>query len=392
MLYNDCIEELTGLKDINIKEVKNVYGEQHIYASMHKRIHTCPVCGEKTSKVHDYREQVIKDLSSFGQITYIHLRKRRHVCPVCGKRFYEEVDFLPRYHRMTNRLFAYMITQFENVQSIKHIGKISNVSGTTVARIFDNVRYPKPKLPEAISIDEFRGNAGGEKYQCILTDPEKKRVLDVLPKRKADSLYEYFSSFENRKEVKYVTMDMSNVFKGVMKTCFPNATIVADHFHVVRQMCWAMENVRKEEQKRFAGSRRKYFKRSKTLLLKHRDKLKEHEVEQLAVMLQTSQKLARAYYALQDFYRFMECSSSSEARRYLGGWMMRVQSYDLPEFKAAITAVTNWTPEILASFDCGLSNGYTEGVNNKIKVIKRVSYGVRNFERFRNRIIMAMNA
>jgi transposase len=392
MPYNNCIEKLIGLKEIILEDVKDVCGEQHIYISMEKRIHSCPACGEKTSKVHDYRVQVVKDLHSFEQITYLHLRKRRHVCPVCGKKFYEEVDFLPRYQRMTSRLFAYVISQFENVQPIKHIAKLANISATTAARIFDNVRYPKPKISEAISIDEFRGNAGGEKYQCILTDPAKKRVLDVLPKRKADSLYEYFSSIENRKLVKYVTMDMSSLFKGVVKTCFPNAIIVADRFHVVRQVCWAMENVRKEEQKKFNGSRRRYFKRSKTLLLKHRNKLKDYEVERIAVMLQTSQRLARAYYALQDFYDFMESTNSREARRYLGYWMMRVQSYDLPEFQAAITAVLNWTPEILASFDCGLSNGYTEGVNNKIKVIKRVSYGVQNFERFRNRIIMAMNA
>ena len=66
MLYSDFIEELTGLKDLIVKKVKNVYGQQHIYAVMHKRIHACPACGTNTSKVHDYRTQTIKDISSYG--------------------------------------------------------------------------------------------------------------------------------------------------------------------------------------------------------------------------------------------------------------------------------------------------------------------------------------
>ena len=69
---------------------------------------------------------------------------------------------------------------------------------------------------------------------------------------------------------------------------------------------------------------------------------------------------------------------------------MRVQSYDLPEFESYVTMILNWLDEILNAFDVPFSNGYTEGVNNKIKVIKRVSYGVQDFERFRNRILMAM--
>ena len=118
MLYQDCIEELTGWKDLIIKEVKNVFGELHIYGRMKKRIHDCPNCGEKTSKVHDYRQQTVKDVSAFGQRVHIHLQKRRHVCPVCGKRFYESIESLPKYYRMTIRLIAFILKEFEDIQSM----------------------------------------------------------------------------------------------------------------------------------------------------------------------------------------------------------------------------------------------------------------------------------
>lgn len=394
MLNYHFTEELTGLEDLIVKEVKNIGNELHIYGSMVKRIHRCPRCGTDTSKVHDYREQTIKDISSFGRNTYIHLKKRRHVCPLCGKRFFEKVSFLPRYHRMTNRLGAYIVREFQTLQPVSDIAKRHNVSSQTARRLFDNVRFPSPAaLPEAVSIDEFRGNAGGEKFQCILTDPSQRRTLDILPCRKSESLYAYFLQFDNRKQVKCIVMDMSHLFRDIMHQSFPKARIIADKYHVVRQVCWAMENVRKSEQKKFSDTRRKYFKRSRKILLKHFKELTEEELMQLEVMLQTSERLSRAYYALQEFYLLMdESASRNDAKKRLGKWLMQVESYGLPEFDSCVTAIRNWSEEILNIFDIPLTNGYTEGTNNKIKVLKRNAYGVRNFERFRNRILMVTEA
>ena len=394
MLRKDFIAELIGLEDLIVTDVKNVFGQLHIYGRMEQRVHKCPRCGRETSKVHDYREQTIKDIGSFGQITFIHIRKRRHICPHCRKRFAESISFLPKYHRMTNRLYAFIVKEFTSVQSMAEIARRHNISSMTVARVFSQVKFPAPsKLPKVLSVDEFRGNAGGEKFQCILTDPQKKVVLDILPTRKSEHLYGYFSQFNNRKEVECVVMDMSSLFREVAKRCFSNAKIIADKYHVVRQVCWAMENVRKEEQKKFAVSRRRYFKRSRKILLKHFYDLTEEEVQQVEVMLLTSERLARAYYALQEFYILMDESvSRDDARKRLGKWLMQVESYHLPEFNACITAIRNWSTEILNSFEYPYTNAYTEGTNNKIKVIKRNAFGMRNFQRFRNRILMATGA
>lgn len=94
------------------------------------------------------------------------------------KKFYEHYDFLPRYHRMTNRLVAYIISELSNAVPVTFIAKKAGVSPTTVNRIFDHVQYSRPySLPKAIAIDEFKGNAGGEKYQCILVDPKENAFL-----------------------------------------------------------------------------------------------------------------------------------------------------------------------------------------------------------------------
>ncbi len=156
-------------------------------------------------------------------------------------------------------------------------------------------------------------------------------------------------------------------------------------------MIWAFENVRKNEQAKFHDTRRKYFKRSRKLLLKRPESLSEEEAAQVAAMLNVSERLRQAYRMKNEFHKLMECKSREEAKKQLGIWNMMAVGYNLPEFEACTKTFINWSEEILNSFDYPYTNGYTEGVNNKIKVIKRNAYGVRDFKRFRNRILHVMS-
>ncbi|MGI6777807.1 MAG: ISL3 family transposase [Acetivibrionales bacterium] len=391
MLYPNYTEELLGLKDISLKHVERCDNKLFIHIEMHKRIHKCPRCGEWTSKVHDYRKQPIKDISAFGEMTVIYLRKRRHVCPMCSKRFYETVPFLPRYYRITNRLAAYVIKSLKDVGSMKSVSNLVNLSPPTVARIFDHVGYSNTSLPRVISIDEFRGNADGEKFQCIVTDPEHRKVIDILPNRKTEDMAKYFLGYKDRKVVQHVVIDMSGPFRTLAKSLFPRAKIIADRYHVVRQVMWAFENVRKAEQVRFYDSRRKYFKRNRRVLLKKPENLTEEETDQIEAMLKISERLRQAYLLKNEFHKLMDCKNRDDARKQLGIWNMIATGYDLPEFQACIRTFVNWSEEILNSFEYRFSNGYTEGVNNKIKVIKRNAFGIRDFKRFRNRILHVMS-
>ncbi|HHX25007.1 MAG: ISL3 family transposase [Acetivibrionales bacterium] len=391
MLYPNYTEELLGLKDISLKHVERCDNKLFIHIEMHKRIHKCPRCGEWTSKVHDYRKQPIKDISAFGEMTVIYLRKRRHVCPMCSKRFYETVPFLPRYYRITNRLAAYVIKSLKDVGSMKSVSNLVNLSPPTVARIFDHVGYSNTSLPRVISIDEFRGNADGEKFQCIVTDPEHRKVIDILPNRKTEDMAKYFLGYKDRKVVQHVVIDMSGPFRTLAKSLFPRAKIIADRYHVVRQVMWAFENVRKAEQVKFYDSRRKYFKRNRRVLLKKPENLTEEETDQIEAMLKISERLRQAYLLKNEFHKLMDCKNRDDARKQLGIWNMIATGYDLPEFQACIRTFVNWSEEILNSFEYRFSNGYTEGVNNKIKVIKRNAFGIRDFKRFRNRILHVMS-
>ena len=235
----------------------------------------------------------------------------------------------------------------------------------------------------------LKGNAGSEKFQAILTDPKNHKIFDILPSRTQYKLKDYLLEFQNRKDVRYFIMDMNYVYRDIAETYFPNANIVIDRFHVVRYITWALENVRKRIQKDMHPSKHKYFKRSRRILLSHYWKLNDESKQALEVMLMQSNDLAVAYYLKEQFYDFMESKNRDEAYRKLRKFILSAQASELEEFNATLTMLSNWAKYILNAFDCPYSNGFTEGTNNKIKVIKRNAYGYRNFENFRNRIMLS---
>ena len=385
MLNQDYTSKLLNLEDVIITNAENISNQLHISIELPRRKHTCPCCGAVTDRVHDYRMQVIKDVP-LARDTFLHLRKRRYRCD-CGKRFFEINAFLPRYYRVTTRLVAEIMFAFKKTVSAKEIGCRYNVSSVTAMRYFNQFNQRLTMLPEVISLDEFKGNSGGQKYNSIIVDPEKRIVLDILPNRFENNLIKYFSQFSNKNDVKYFVCDMNPHFRQVAKICFPQATIVADKYHVIRQVYWAMEKVRKNEQNKLSTRFRKYFKKSRNLLMKQTEKLSEEEMDRLSLMFEIAPRLADAYRIKNDFITVIRSNSSIEGKQRLVDWLFSVEVMDLPEFHDCTKAYHNWFQEIINSVDVPWTNGYIEGCNNKTKVLKRVSYGMRNFSHFRKRIL-----
>ena len=391
MPNTDFISKMLEIEDLIVDEITTSSTSTHIFFHLARRDQICPCCGAITNKVHDYRTSILKDSPFQGRHLLLHYKKRRYHCDACNTHFLEPFQLLPKHCRITNRLGFLAIHQLRNTMNVKSVATSLGVSSSTIFRRLQDINFTKPTLlPTVLSIDEFKGNAGGQKFQAILTNPQTHQVLDILPSRAQYQLQEYLRSFPNRKEVKYFVMDMNQVYRNLAETFLPNATIVIDKFHVVRYVTWALENVRKRIQKEMHPSKRKYFKRSRKILLSHFDSLTQDSKDALEVMLQQSVDLATAYYLKEQFYDVMSSQTRKEAGKKLQKFILSAQVSQLDEFKACLTMLGNWGKYILNAFDCPFSNGFTEGSNNKIKVIKRNAYGYRNFNNFRNRILLSM--
>ncbi|MDO4731861.1 MAG: ISL3 family transposase [Clostridia bacterium] len=390
MLYNYSTTNLTGLQDLILKNTDYFGNTLLISAEMERRSHKCPCCGEITDKIHDYRTQMIKDISSFGNFVIISLRKRRYVCKNCGKRFYENISFLPKYHRMTNRLSAWVINLLTDVRSFSSVAREVNLSVSTVIRIFDLVGYSKPQsLPEVLAIDEFKGNTGKEKYQAIITDPKTGVILDILPDRKQSHLIQYLKQYDKkeRAKVQFFVSDMWKPYRELSEVFFKNSVYLVDKYHYVRQIIWAFERTRKRIQKKYSKEYRLLFKNSKHILTKRRSKLKEEQLMQVEALLYVSDELRTAYYLKESFYEILDCKDKETAKQMMSDWIYDAQSSDNPDYDTCSITLINWQTGILNTFDYPYTNGFTEGCNNRIKVLKRNAYGYRNFNRFRNRIL-----
>lgn len=394
MLQNHYIEALLGIKDAIITKIENRPDNLviDVWLELKRDIHECPQCHDLTETIHDYRLHTVKGPPFGNRFMLLHYRKRRYVCTSCNKRFDEINSFVPRYHRMSSELVAFIINELKGTQSLKSISKRCNISSFTVSRLFSFIAPQSAKLPEVLSIDEFKGNTLAGKYQCILTDPKNHRVLDILPGREIHHLSSYFSSFskQERSNVKVVVTDMWKPYQEMACAYFKNAIFVIDRFHYIRQVFWAFDRVRKDEQHKFSSQRRKYFKRSKKLLWSRFKNLNGDNKQAVEVMLSLSHRLKTAYLLKEKFMEFVDAATFDDAKLKLHAWYLFVASSNLPEFNYCFETISRWQDSILNSFRVPYTNGYTEGVNNKIKVLKRNAFGVRNFERFRTRILYMM--
>ena len=213
-MHSNCIKDLLNLKGVILKSIKNLENSVEIYIELPIKEHTCPCCGTKTTKVHDYYTQ-------------------------------------------------------PNLDSISNICKKTNVDPGYISRMLPYLAVTNTHLPRVLCIDEFKGNAGHYKYQVALNDGETHDVVDILECRHKHSLCEYFKKFpkEQLDNVKYFVTDLWETYKDISFTYFRKAKVIADHFHWARYACDVVNTIRIEVQKNLPAKERRYFKHSRKLLL-----------------------------------------------------------------------------------------------------------------------------
>ena len=394
-MQNNFIRNLLDLKGIIVKKVRYKKNFVKIHIEMPVREQICPCCKAKTTKIKDYRTQVIKDIPIRFKTTYLSYRKRRYQCKNCGKTFYEQVSFLAKRGRKTTRVTEFIIERLTTKQSMKDIAKDANVSSTTVARLLEPLAVSTKHLPKVLCIDEFKGNTGYYKYQVSLLDAERNKPIDIVECRYKTHLLDYFKKFplEERKKVKYIVIDLWKSYKDLAQRFFPNAKIVADRFHYARYATEMVDTIRKEVQNKLSKKEKKYFKHSRKLLLSRYENLKdEKQKEELNyILINYSEKLRIAYLEKERLLDIIHMSDKEKAVKLLNEWVVRCAMSDIPELKNCAKTYTNWIEEIRNSLAVPYSNGPMEGYNNKIKTLKRVAFGFKNFTNFKARILLMSN-
>lgn len=391
-MRNDFIKNLLDLKGVIVKKVRYKKNFVKIHIELPVREQTCPHCKSKTTKIKDYRTQIIKDVPIRFKTTLLSYRKRRYQCKKCGKTFYENVNFLPKRARKTTRVTEFIVDRLKTNQSMKDIAKDADVSISTVSRLLTPLAVSAKHLPEVLCIDEFKGNTGYYKYQVSLMNGKTRTPIDIIECRYKTHLLDYFNKFslQERKKVKYVITDLWKTYKDLANIYFPNAKVVADKFHFVRYTTEAVDTVRKQVQDKLPRAERKYFKHSRKLLLSRYENLKDDkQKEELNyILINYSEDLRKVYTEKEEILKIIQMSDKTKAIESLNSWIKRNLESEIPALKSCAKTYFNWITEIRNALKVPYSNGPMEGYNNKIKTLKRVAFGFRNFTNFKARILL----
>lgn len=368
-------------------------GKAHNVAKARKRSagEVCPRCSCYSESVYDHRTVRVKDAPVRGSSVVLTILKRRFYCHSCRKPFTEPVAGIWPKQRTTQRYRRSLLWACENFQDLKKVQKAYRCSSAFLykvlyeqlrLRIKSQLNYP---WPETVGIDEifFRRGAIGRVFVTVIVDYKNKRVLDLIEGRNKAELIKKLSERAGVENVRNVIMDMSGPYKSLAKELFPQAKIIADKFHVIRLLNPVINRMRKE----ITGDKR--TNPIRRLLLKSRHRLKYFERRALDEWLKHHPHLAQVYSAKEALMTFYRTRGQIKAHRKLIGLCDTLALSNVPELKRFRTTLMSWHSEITNYFRDRLTNGRTEGFNNKLSLVKRRAFGYRRFENFRLRALNA---
>lgn len=417
---NNDINFLTGIQDPGLQLDK---GGTETVDDKIKVIHLvktgkclCPICGRPMLKNgFRHRPVVITALSVAGMKTVLKIRKQKYICKptaACPATVTKvaTINGISRGCRIANNVKQYITKDLHRNISQKELAKNYYVSASTVARTIDSLEDTftpeKNWLPATIALDDFKsGQFATSGMSMLLMNPVNHRTIDIIQSRNSRYLKQYFYRLFTRQArlaVRLIVVDLYQPYRGLIKELFPNANIIADHFHIVAQAYRALQAVRIQVMNHYGHETHEYrvLKRFWKLLLQkvssldnvhHRPRrnfrgawLSNSEV--VDRLLAMSSELQNAY----DYYQTLVDAVNHGQVVELTALLKRKLTSLPRQFQKVQRTLRQHREEIIRSFKYQLTNGPIEGTNNKIKVIKRTAYGFRNFFRFRIRILIAL--
>lgn len=355
----------------------------------------CPRCGQAMAGGCDSKERSVRHVDIWGMRTILHFPQRRFECTVCGKAFTELLTWIDPKRRQTRSFEQHIYESIsQKKMSRRQVALQEGLHEETVLGIFrkwakETVRQSKQQRVRVLGIDEiYLGRKG---YALVLSDIERRRVIAVLPNRLKATLEKWLGglSAEERRAIKIVSMDMWGPYRQAVRQKLSHASIVADRFHVMKQLNHQLDLLRRNLRKKDDETVAELLKNSRWILLKNRCDLKPEEEEKLLRILEASDEI-RAVYLLKEEFRAIcdKIKTREQAERFLRAWIWRAGASGIRYLKRFAQTLSNWWQEFLNYFDDGVTQGFVEGINRAIRGIINRAYGFHKFEHFRLQVLV----
>jgi len=350
-------------------------------------IEVCHFCGSKQISVHKIRKVSVRDLEFLDKKTFLELERHQYYCNECRKYFTESSSDIDFQRGMTERYKNRIFEKIKN-STITHVAQEEGLTYDQVKGILESKFNGSNNLNcniNKISIDEFSHRKGQGNFATVICDLETANLIEVIDSHQQDKIIEILMEWplEVREAITEVSVDMWGGFTKVIQTVFPNARIVYDRFHVMKILNEELNKIRKQCNSVLKDLKIKHIR---SLILKNGTDLNDEEKKLLEIILKSSERLRNAYQLKEDFRQIYETDQEPEvAKVKLEEWLAKASKF----YSQVITTIKNHFDGICNYFYNRTTSGKMEGINNKIKVIKRQAYGFTNFDHLRMRLLIA---
>jgi len=347
---------------------------------------------------YDRRPWTVRDLSCGPLRIYLELELRRVACPKCGKVKRERLAWLADNPFYTKR-FAFYVGRRCRDSTIKAVAEELGLDWKTVKELDkqymrEQVRRMGRPGPLVIGIDEVSIRKG-HTYRIVVSDLLRRRPIWFGGHDRSEASMDEFYRWLGPKQcgqIRLAVMDMWKPFRNSAARHIPNAAILFDKFHIMSHLGEALDKVRKSEYARLTGPKRRFIKGQKYTLLSHRENLTLAGRRALKELLRVNRRLQVAYLLKESFGLLWSYQREGWALRFFENWKAALKWQRLKPYEEFARMIEkHWAG--IASF-CRPENkvplGFVEGLNNKIRVLQRRAYGLRDEEYLRLKILTCM--
>lgn len=394
------------IPDVRVLKTEiNQAGEVIITVESTKKETRCRKCGRTISKFHGYDDWVqVRYLPVFGRSSYLRYRPRRYQCLNCADHATttQRLEWHERGSQFTLDYEDHLLVQLihstiEDVR-IKEGVSYDSVLGVLERRIEPRVNWSGFSQLGTLGVDEIAAKKGQGHYLVIVTARQadgRLRILGVLPNREKATVVEFLRSIPERlkRTIHTVCSDMYEGYTAAVQEVLPAARLVIDRFHVARTYRDTVDQLRKQELRRLKQTLPKedyrQLKGAMWALRRPPEDLSPQDRQVLRRLFGHSPDLKRAYDLQQQLTAIFDQSlTQSKAKNRLTAWMKQVRRSGLTCFDAFLKTLDTWWEAITAFFVARANSGFVEGLNNKLKVLKRRCYGLFNPQHWFQRIFL----
>lgn len=355
----------------------------------------CPACGTPSSQPHQYKPRTVRDLALAGRACRLEFTARRFKCAQCRRPFTEALEAVAPQARCTRRYEQHLFAQCRG-STIQEVCRRERLGYKTVEGLYYRLAACQDAAADQgavrrLGIDEIALKKGRGRYALVLSDLDRRRVLTVLPERTKEALEAQLDTWSaaQRAAVTDVALDLWEPYHLAVSAKLPNARISGDRFHVMKNLTDHVSEARRALQRAAPAAEKKRLKGCRWLLVKNQADLDEAEQAKLAEMYAASPLLGRLHTLKEAFRTICETAPDrAAAEERLTGWIAEVAASGLRSLGKFGRTLRRWWDPILNYFHERLTSGVVEGLNTKLKLIKRRAFGYRNFGHFRLRALV----